>query len=38
LVSVGEAKRNEALDVPQLAALTMMANLILNLDEAVTKE
>lgn len=38
LVSFGDSKRNEALDVSELAAWTMMANLILNLDEAVTKE
>ena len=38
LVSIGESNRNIALDVGQLAAMTMMANLILNLDEAVTKE
>ena len=37
LVSVGEIKRNEALDVSELAAWTMVANLILNLDETVTK-
>jgi hypothetical protein len=38
LVTVGETKRNEALDVSELAAWTMTANLILNLDETVTKE
>jgi hypothetical protein len=37
LVSVGEIKRNEALDVSELAAWTMIVNLILNLDETVTK-
>ncbi|MCH7990223.1 MAG: DUF1553 domain-containing protein, partial [Planctomycetes bacterium] len=37
LVSVGEIKRNEALDVSELAAWTMIANLIFNLDETVTK-
>ena len=38
LVTVGETKRNEALDVSELAAWTMTANLLLNLDETVTKE
>lgn len=38
LVSVGETKRNPALDVPQLAAMTLVCNLIMNLDETVTKE
>ena len=38
LLSYGEAKRNEALDPAELAAWTMVANLILNLDETVTKE
>jgi hypothetical protein len=38
LLAIGEAKRNEALDPPQLAAATMVANLILNLDETITKE
>lgn len=38
LLSVGESKRNESLDPAEHAAMTMMANLILNLDEAVTKE
>jgi len=37
LLSVGEAKRNEKLDVSELAAWTMIVNLILNLDETVTK-
>jgi hypothetical protein len=38
LVRVGERPRNETLDVPELAAYTMVANLILNLDETITKE
>jgi hypothetical protein len=38
LLTVGEAKRNEALDPAEHAAYTMVANLLLNLDEAVTKE
>jgi hypothetical protein len=37
LVSVGEAARDDQLDVVDLAAWTMVANLILNLDETVTK-
>lgn len=37
LISVGESKPDEALDVGQLAAWTMVANLILNLDETITK-
>ena len=38
LLSVGDAPRDERYNANQLAALTMGANLILNLDEAVTKE
>jgi len=38
LVSVGEAKLDETLDVAELAAYTAAANLILNLDETITKE
>jgi hypothetical protein len=38
LVTLGESKRNESLDVAELAAYTMTCNLILNLDEVVTKE
>ena len=38
LVSVGESKRNEELDVAELAAYTLVASLILNLDETVTRE
>jgi hypothetical protein len=37
-VSYGEAPRDPALDVPELAAYTAVSNLVLNLDEAVTKE
>jgi len=38
LVTVGEAKRDEKLDVAELAAYSAVANLILNLDETITKE
>jgi hypothetical protein len=38
LLSVGESKRNETLDPVEHAAYTMAANLILNLDETITKE
>src|SRR5262249_11750444 len=38
LIGVGEARRDENLDVAELAAYTAVANLILNLDEAITKE
>ena len=37
LIAVGESKPDEHLDPCQLAAMTMVANLILNLDETVTK-
>ncbi len=37
LLTVGESKPNEKLDKEELAALTMVANIVLNLDEAVTK-
>lgn len=37
LLNVGEAKRNEKLDPPELAAWTFVATVILNLDEAVTR-
>lgn len=37
LVSVGEAPRNESLDVAELAAWTSVANAIFNLDEMITK-
>lgn len=38
LLSIGEAPRDERLDVTEHAALTTIANVILNLDETVTKE
>ncbi|MCH8829802.1 MAG: DUF1553 domain-containing protein, partial [Planctomycetes bacterium] len=38
LISSGEAPRNKKLDPAELAAYTTIANLILNLDEVVTKE
>ncbi len=38
LLRVGDSKRNESLEANELAAWTMIANLILNLDETVTKE
>jgi hypothetical protein len=38
LLSYGDSKRNEALDPAEHAAWTMVANVILNLDETVTKE
>jgi hypothetical protein len=38
LIAVGEAKRDEKLDPAELAAYTAVANLVLNLDEAITKE
>jgi hypothetical protein len=37
LLSYGEAKRNEKLDTAELAAWTLVASAILNLDETVTK-
>jgi len=37
LISVGESKPDATLDTSQLAAWTMVANLILNLDETITK-
>lgn len=37
LLGVGEAKRNEKLDAAELAAWTMLAGTILNLDETITK-
>jgi hypothetical protein len=37
LLSVGESPRNESLDVAELAAWTMVASAILNLDETVTR-
>jgi mono/diheme cytochrome c family protein len=38
LLAVGSAPRNDAIPAAELAAMTMVANLILNLDESVTKE
>ncbi|MFO0872166.1 MAG: DUF1553 domain-containing protein [Pirellulales bacterium] len=38
LLSYGEAPRNMSLDAADLAACTMVANVLLNLDETVTKE
>jgi len=37
LLSVGESLRNENLDVAELAAWTAVANVLFNLDEAITK-
>ncbi len=37
LIHVGESKPNESLNPSQLAAWTMVGNLVLNLDETVTK-
>jgi hypothetical protein len=37
LLAVGEAKRNEKLDAAELAAWSMVASVILNLDEVVTR-
>ena len=38
LLSVGQKKRNESLELTEHAALTMVASLLMNLDEAVTRE
>jgi hypothetical protein len=38
LVSAGDSARDETLDVSELAAYTMVANLIMNLDGTITKE
>ena len=38
LVNTGEAPRDRKLDVTELAAYAAMCNLILNLDEVITKE
>jgi hypothetical protein len=38
LLAVGEAPRNTRLDPAELAAYTVMASVILNLDETITKE
>jgi hypothetical protein len=37
LLAIGEGPRNEQLDIPELAAWTMIAHLLLNLSETVTK-
>jgi hypothetical protein len=37
LLSVGESKRSEAMDKAELAALTALANVLLNLNETITK-
>ena len=37
LVSVGEKKRNPSIPAPELAAWTMVASEMLNLDETITK-
>ena len=37
VIAAGESKRDESLDPEELAATTLVANLILNLDEVVTK-
>lgn len=37
LLGVGDSPRDESLDAPEVAAWTMVANLILNLDETITK-
>jgi hypothetical protein len=37
LISVGESPVNEKLDAPELAAYSMVANLLLNLDETLNK-
>ena len=38
LVSIGSAPRDPRLDVPELAAYTITSSIILNLDEAVTRQ
>jgi hypothetical protein len=38
LLKVGESKRNEKIDAVEHAAYTGVCSLILNLDEAITKE
>jgi hypothetical protein len=38
LLVIGASPRLEGIDPAQHAAMTMMANLLLNLDEAITKE
>jgi hypothetical protein len=38
LVSIGDAPRDAKLNVPELAAYTVTASVLLNLDETITKE
>jgi hypothetical protein len=38
LISIGESKPNASLDPAELAGYTLMANVLLNLDEVVTRE
>ena len=38
LLSIGESKRDESLNPSEYAAMTMLGNLMLNLDETLTKE
>jgi hypothetical protein len=38
LVETGQSKHSQEIDVSELAALTMVANVLLNLDESVTKQ
>ncbi|NJR12570.1 hypothetical protein HC776_01410 [bacterium] len=38
LISIGESKPDAKLDTTRLAAMTMIANTLLNLDETITKE
>jgi hypothetical protein len=38
LTKIGELKRPDSLDLAELAAYTMVAGMLLNLDEAITKE
>jgi hypothetical protein len=38
LISTGESKRDESLDVAELAAYAAMANTIMNLDEVIARE
>jgi hypothetical protein len=38
LAAVGESRRNPSLSAVELAAYTTLANMLLNLDEAITKE
>jgi hypothetical protein len=37
LIDVGESKPDPTLNLSELAAWTMVANLVLNLDEVITK-